>query len=77
MPSIFCIARGNEIDLLLELPGGQLRVIEIKHSALCKLDKGFIEVLDALQLKSGFVIAPVSEPFPLSQRAMALPLGHI
>ncbi len=76
-PSFFRTASGNEIDLLLELPGGQLCAIEIKHSTSPKLGKGFAEVLDALQLQSGFVIAPVSEPFPLSQRAMALPLSHI
>ena len=76
-PSFFRTASGNEIDLLLELPGGQLCAIEIKHSAAPKLGKGFVEVLDALELKSGFVIAPVSEPFPLSQRAMALPPSHI
>jgi predicted AAA+ superfamily ATPase len=76
-PSFFRTASGNEIDLLLELPGGQLCAIEIKHSAAPKLGKGFVEVLDALQLKSGFVMAPVSEPFALSQRAMALPLSHM
>jgi hypothetical protein len=76
-PSFLRTASGNEIDLLLELPGGQLCAIEIKHSAAPKLGKGFAEVLDALELKSGFVIAPVSEPFPLSQRATALPLSHI
>lgn len=76
-PSFFRTASGNEIDLLLELPGGQLCAIEIKHSAAPKLGKGFVEVLDALELTSGFVIAPVSEPFPLSQRAMALPPSHI
>lgn len=76
-PSFFRTASGNEIDLLLELPGGQLRAIEIKHSVAPKLGKGFAEALDALQLKSGFVIAPVNEPYPLSQRARALPLSHI
>lgn len=76
-PSFLRTASGNEIDLLLELPGGQLRAIEIKHSASPKVGKGFGEVLDALNLESGFVIAPVSEPFPLSTRAMALPLSQL
>ena len=76
-PSFFRTASGNEVDLLLELPGGRLCAIEIKHSAAPKLGKGFVEVLDALGLQSGFVIAPVSEPFPLHQRATALPLTHI
>jgi hypothetical protein len=35
------------------------------------------QLFGALQLQSGFVIAPVSEPFALSQRAMALPLSHV
>jgi len=76
-PYFFRTASGNEIDLLLELPGGQLRAIEIKHSATPKLGKGFNEVLDALQLSSGFVIAPISEPYPLTTRARALPLSHL
>jgi hypothetical protein len=61
---------------LLQLPGG-LCAIEIKHSASPKLGKGFVDVLDALELQSGFVIAPVSEPFPLSRCAMVLPLSHM
>ena len=76
-PYFFRTASGNEIDLLLELPGGQLRAIEIKHSATPKLGKGFNEVLDALQLSSGFVIAPINEPYPLTARARALPLSHL
>lgn len=76
-PSFFRTASGNEIDLLLELPGGQLRAIEIKHSAAPKLGKGFAEALDALKLDSGFVIAPVAEPYPLSKRARVLPLSQI
>lgn len=76
-PSFFRTASGNEIDLLLELPGGQLCAIEIKHSAAPKLGRGFVEALDALQLKSGYVIAPVSEPFPLSRRAKVLPLSQL
>ncbi|MEY3123649.1 MAG: hypothetical protein RLZZ573_169 [Pseudomonadota bacterium] len=76
-PYFFRTASGNEIDLLLELPGGKLRAIEIKHAASPKLGKGFNEVLDALQLESGFVIAPVNEPYPATARARVLPLGHL
>jgi predicted AAA+ superfamily ATPase len=76
-PYFYRTASGNEIDLLLELPGGQLRAIEIKHSKAPKLGKGFSEALDALQLDSGFVIAPVDAPYPLSSRARVLPLGQL
>lgn len=76
-PSFFRTASGNEIDLLLELPGGQLRAIEIKHSATPKLGKGFAEALDALNLEHGFVIAQVDEPYALTRRAKVLPLTHV
>lgn len=76
-PYFYRTASGNELDLLLELPGGQLRAIEIKHSAAPKLGKGFTEALDALKLDVGFVIAPVADPYPLSQRARVLPLSQL
>jgi predicted AAA+ superfamily ATPase len=76
-PYFFRTASGNEVDLLLELPGGKLRAIEIKHSATPKLGKGFNEVLDALGLERGFVIAPVTQPFPATPRARVLPLSHL
>lgn len=76
-PYFFRTASGNEIDLLLELPGGKLSAIEIKHSASPKLGKGFNEVLDALQLERGWVIAPVNEPYPATARARVLPLSHL
>jgi hypothetical protein len=49
-----------------------VRAIEINHAASPKPGKGYVVVLDALQLQSGFVNAPVREPFSLSQRATAL-----
>jgi uncharacterized protein len=76
-PYFYRTASGNELDLLLELPGGALRAIEIKHSAAPKVGKGFNEALDALKLDKGFVIAQVSESYPLSQRAQVLPLSQL
>lgn len=76
-PYFYRTASGNELDLLLELPGGALRAIEIKHSAAPKVGKGFNEALDALKLEKGFVIAPVDAPYPLSQCAQVLPLSQL
>jgi uncharacterized protein len=76
-PYFYRTSAGNELDLLLELPGGALRAIEIKHSAAPKVGKGFNEALDALKLERGFVIAPVDAPYPLSQRAQVLPLSQL
>jgi uncharacterized protein len=75
--NFFRTASGNELDLLLELPGGHLRAIEIKHSATPKLGRGFNEALDALKLDQGFVVAQITEPYALSARARALPLSHL
>jgi uncharacterized protein len=75
--SFYRTASGSELDLLLELPGGQLRAIEIKHAAAPKVGKGFLEALDTLKLDSGFVVAQVSEPYAMSKRARALPLSHL
>jgi predicted AAA+ superfamily ATPase len=76
-PYFFRTASGNEIDLLLELPGGHLRAVEIKHSTAPRLGKGYPEILDALKLESGFVIAPVAEAYPLSKRARVLPVQQL
>ena len=76
-PYFYRTASGNELDLLLELPGGALRAVEIKHSAAPKVGKGFNEALDALKLDRGFVIAKVDAPYPLSQRAQVLPLSRL
>ena len=35
------------------------------------------EVLDALQLDRGWVIAPVNESYPATARARVLPLSHL
>lgn len=76
-PNFYRTATGNEIDLLLELPGGALRAIEIKHSAAPALGRGFYETLDTLALDHGYVIAPVAERYPLSRRAYVLPIEQI
>lgn len=76
-PNFYRTASGNEIDLLLELPGGQLRAVEIKHSAARTLGRGFVETLDTLEMEHGVVIAPVAESFPLSRRANVLPIEQI
>jgi uncharacterized protein len=75
--NFFRTASGNELDLLLELPGGHLRAIEIKHSAAPKLGRGFNEALDALKLDHGYVVAQVNEPYAMTPRARALPLRNL
>lgn len=76
-PMFYRTASGNEVDVLLELPGGALRAVEIKHSVSPTVGKGFYETLSALGLNEGFVVAPVAQGYPLSAQTRVLALEEI
>lgn len=76
-PSFLRTASGNELDLLLELPGGKLCAVEIKHSLTPKLGKGFYDILKSLGLASGFVVAPVAQAYAMSKQVRVLPVGQL
>ena len=58
-------SNGNEIDLLLTLPGGKLWAIEIKRGASPKVERGFHLACADLMPAKRFVVYPGSERFPL------------
>jgi predicted AAA+ superfamily ATPase len=70
-------ASGNELDLLLELPGGALRPVEIKYSKSPSLGRGHSESLGDLGIERGFVIAPVDASYPVSSRVTVLPVADL
>jgi predicted AAA+ superfamily ATPase len=70
-------ASGNELDLLLELPGGALRPVEIKYSKSPSLGRGHSESLGFLGVERGFVIAPVDASYPVSSRVTVLPVADL
>ena len=49
-------AAGAEIDLLLEMPGGDLWAVEIKRGRAPRLDKGFHHARQDLEPKRSFVV---------------------
>lgn len=56
---------GAEIDLLLDLPGGERWAIEIKHSRSPRVDRGFHEACaDTLPARK-FIVHPVEQRYPL------------
>ncbi|MCP9452999.1 MAG: ATP-binding protein [Nitrospira sp.] len=63
---------GAEIDLLLELPGGERWAIEIKRSLAPSPSRGFHEACDDLQPQHRFVVYPGSERFPIRAGAEAI-----
>jgi len=66
-------AAGAEVDLVLR-HARQTVVVEIKFSAAPKPAKGFWSALEDLKPQRAFVVAPVRERYPLSERVQVLPL---
>ena len=57
-------AAGAEIDLILEIPGGKLWAVEIKHGLAPKLDKGFHHAREDLNLECSFVVYSGDDRYP-------------
>lgn len=65
---------GAEIDLVAQLPNGELWAIEIKRSSAPKLGKGFFSACDDLQPNKRIVIHGGSDNFPMENGVTAYSL---
>jgi hypothetical protein len=65
--SFYRTATGVEIDLLLELPNGELWAIEIKRGLAPNLEKGFHIARTDLKPTRAFVVYSGQECYPLSE----------
>jgi len=70
-------AAGAEVDLLLVDGRGRIIAVEIKYSLSPKPGRGFWTALEDLSCRQGFVIYPGSEPYPLKEDVLALPIWNI
>lgn len=70
-------AKGEEIDLLLELPKGRRWAVEIKRSSVPSLSKGFYRACEDIEADARFVIYDGREEFMLSDGVKAIPLGRM
>ena len=70
-------ATGNEIDLVLTLPGGKLWAIEIKRSSAPKVESGFHLACADLKPEKRFVVYPGNERFPLDAETNAIGLSEL
>lgn len=75
-PSFMRTANGAEMDLVLER-AGQRHVFECKLSKAPKPSRGFYELIDAVQPASAWVIAPVDDPYEISEKATVCPLEKL
>ena len=72
VPGFYRTAGGAEIDLLLELPGGERWAIEVKRSRAAKPARGFYEACEDLKPAKRFVVHAGLERFPVSQDVQAI-----
>lgn len=73
-PSFYRTATGVEVDLVLEGPGGQLWVIEIKRTTAPKVERGLQQALADLNPARSFLVYPGTERYPLPHGVEAMPL---
>ncbi len=67
-------AGGAEIDLVLDLGGGELWAIEVKRSTAPSLSRGFHSACDDLRPARRFVVHPGDDDFPLRRGIEAVSL---
>lgn len=67
-------SNGNEIDLVLTLPGGDLWAVEVKRSSSPKIERGFHLACEDLKPKRRFVVYPGNERFELEGGTEAISL---
>ena len=75
--SFYRTSAGAEVDLVLELPGGQRWAIEIKRSSAARLERGFHHACQDLEPQRRFVIYNGAERYPLNPHIEALGLHQM
>jgi len=76
-PSFYRTATGVEIDLILEVPGGEVWAIEIKRSLAPKLEKGFYIALEDIKPAKTFLVYPGGERYPKGHGIEAISLREL
>ncbi len=75
-PSFMRTTNGAEMDLVLER-AGRHHVFECKLTKAPKPSRGFYELIDSLQPESAWVIAPVDDPYEISEKVTVCPLEKV
>jgi predicted AAA+ superfamily ATPase len=72
--SFYRTATGNEVDLVLTLPGGKLWAVEIKRSSAPSVERGFHLACADLKPDKRFVVYSGNDRFPLNANTDAIGL---
>jgi predicted AAA+ superfamily ATPase len=73
-PWFYRTSAGAEVDLVLEVPGGDCWAIEVKRSRAPTVSKGFHLGAADVKATQSFVVYPGSEPYPMGHGVQATPL---
>jgi len=68
---------GAEIDLVLEMPGGEIWAIEIKSGLTAKPSKGFYNAIEDINSDHNFVVYAGKEQYPIAKNIQAISLAGI
>ncbi len=75
--SFYRTATGVELDLVLDMPGGERWAIEIKRSSAPKVERGFRTALEDLRPSRAFIVYGGSERYPKGEGAEAIGLRDL
>lgn len=77
VPGFYRTSGGAEIDLLLELPGGERWAIEVKRSRAAKPARGFYEACEDLKPTKRFVVHSGPDRYPIGEQVEAIGLREL
>ena len=77
VPGFYRTSGGAEIDLVLELPGGERWAIEVKRRHSAKPARGFHEACEDLQPAKRLVVRAGTDSYPLGPKVEALGLAAL
>ena len=75
--SFYRTATGVELDLVLDMPGGERWAVEIKRSSAPKVEKGFYAAIEDVQPSRAFVVYGGSERYPQREGLEAIGLRDL
>jgi predicted AAA+ superfamily ATPase len=77
VPGFYRSSGGAEIDLILELPGGERWAIEIKRSSTAKPSRGFYEACEDLRPARRYLVHGGEDAYPLPHEVEAVGLREM
>jgi uncharacterized protein len=75
--SFYCTSGGAEVDLVLELPGAKIWVVEIKSGLGSKLEKGFHHALEDIEPHRSFAVYAGLDRYPLTEQTEAISVAEL